>query len=202
MSNVSKKDTIIAVAMKYFSLYGYESTSLESIAQECTITKPAIYYHFKDKASLYQAVICPKFQTLAEKILANTTEGFAQEKLHNYIKSFGDFLITHPTFNAVFAREMANGANTLPSTCSHALSLTLTRLMEILQEGERQGVFEKENPFMIQLMIVATLTSYNTTKPLRKMVVSLLQETHELPNPSFENVIDSLSRKIIKGLQC
>jgi len=202
MPKVSKKELILETAIEHFSLYGYESTSLESIAKQCHITKPAIYYHFKDKSALYEAVICSQFQTLAQKILESTDHGNPIEKLQSYIQTFGHFLISHPAFNAIFAREMAGGAQTLPLKCSEFLSHTLARLMDILNHGEQEGSFEKENPFMIQMMIVSTLTSYNTTKPLREAVVSVLQSQLALPDPSFENVIDSLSKKIIKGLQC
>jgi len=110
--------------------------------------------------------------------------------------------VSNPTFNAIFARELANGGATLPIKCATLLARTLTRLMKILEEGTEEGIFEKENPFIIQMMIVSTLTSYNTTKPLRKKVLSLLEYQSTLPEVEFENIINSLSNKIIKGLLC
>jgi len=201
VAKVSKKELILESALEHFSMYGYESTTLEAIAKVCSITKPAIYYHFKDKAALYEAVICSQFSLLADTIERKTQEGDAQTQLTSYVTSFGNFLIFNPAFSAIFAREIASGAHTLPQKCAKLLSRTLLRLMEILELGEKKGVFEKENPFMVQMMIVSTLTSYNTTKPLREKIVSVL-ETKDLPNPAFENVIDSLSKKIIKGLLC
>ena len=55
---------------------------------------------------------------------------------------------------------------------------------------------------MIQMMIVTTLTSYNTTKPLREKILSVLEDKSRLPEVEFENIIESLSKKIIKGLLC
>jgi len=202
MAKESKKNLILQVAIVHFSKFGYENTNLDLIAKECAITKPAIYYHYKDKAALYEAVICSQFSKLAQIIEENTLEGDITEKLHNYIDTFGSFLISNPTFNAIFAREIANGGLTLPSKCAKLLSRTLIRLMQILEEGEKGGIFEKENPFMIQMMIVTTLTSYNTTKPLRETILLSLEDKSKLPEVEFSNVIDSLSKKIIKGLQC
>jgi len=202
MAKVSKKEVILKNAIKHFSKYGYESTSLENIAKECNITKPAIYYHFKDKAELYKAVICSQFSRLVETIETNTKKGSAEEKLNMYIVTFGEFLISHPSFNAIFAREIAGGGHSLPTKCSKLLSRTLRRLMDILKQGQDNGVFEEENPFMVQMMIVTTLTSYNTTKPLREKIASLLKDTTKLPEPNFQNIIESLSSKIIKGLKC
>ena len=201
MAKVSKKDIIVQKALKYFSLYGYENTNLELIAKDCDITKPAIYYHFKDKAALYKESICVLFLEIATQIEKNCADGSAEEKLQNYIKTFGDFLISNPDFNAIFAREIANGAKTLPLECTKSLSRTLFKLKEILEDGFKEKVFEIENPFMIQMMIVSTLTSYNTSKPLRENVAEVIGTTHA-PEPNFKNVVESLSKTIIKGLRC
>jgi len=202
MAKESKKELILKAAIANFSKFGYENTNLDLIAKECKITKPAIYYHYKDKAALYEAVICSQFSKLAQIIEENTLDGDVANRLHNYINTFGSFLISNPTFNSIFAREIAGGASTLPIKCATLLARTLARLMQILEEGVQEEIFEEENPFMIQMMIVTTLTSYNTTKPLREKVRSLLEDKSKLPEVEFENIIDSLSRKIIKGLLC
>jgi AcrR family transcriptional regulator len=198
----SKKELILTTAITNFSKFGYENTNLDLIAKECNITKPAIYYHYKDKAALYEAVVCSEFSKLAQTIEENTLEGDAKERLHNYIETFGSFLISNPTFSSIFAREIASGAATLPAKCAIFLSRTLSRLMLILEQGINEGIFEKENPFMIQMMIVSTLTSYNTTKPFRERIISILEDKNRLPEVEFENIVESLSKKIIKGLLC
>jgi len=198
----SKKDLILEVAIRHFSAYGYASTTLDRIAQDCQITKPAIYYHFKDKAALYEAVTCSQFSIVAEHIETATQSGDAAGKLHSYISTFGEFLISNPSFSAIFAREIAGGAMTLPSKCTKILSRTLVCLIEILNQGKEEKLFGNENPFMIQMMIVSTLTSYNTTRPLRERIVQGLEEKDAALEPHFENVIEDLSQKIIKALTC
>ena len=198
----SKKDLILEAAVRRFSAYGYTSTTLDMIAQDCQITKPAIYYHFKDKAALYEAVTCSQFSIVAERIEVATRSGDAAAKIHSYISTFGEFLISNPSFSAIFAREIAGGAVTLPSKCTKILSRTLARLIEILEQGREEKVFADENPFMLQMMIVSTLTSYNTTRPLRERIVHGLGENDAALEPHFENVIEDLSQKIIKALTC
>jgi len=198
----SKKEDILRIAVEHFSQKGYAVTTLEAIAQECGITKPAIYYHFKDKAALYEAVVCSQFSIAAEQIEEATQSGGAVERMRNYIATFGKYLISNPSFNAIFAREIAGGASTLPDKCTKILSRTLHRLVTILDAGREEGVFVEENPFMIQLMIVSTLTSYNTTEPLRERIVESFSDTDVSLEPHFENVIEDLTQKIIKALTC
>ena len=198
----SKKEKILKTAIELFSQKGFDATTLESIALECGITKPAIYYHFKDKAALYEAVTCSQFGKVAQQIEDETATGGAVERLKSYISTFGNFLISNPSFNAIFAREIAGGASTLPFKCSKILSRTLLRLISILDEGKKEGIFAEENPFMIQMMIVSTLTAYNTTRPLRERIVQDFGRESTTLEPHFSNVIEDLSDKIIKALIC
>ncbi len=202
MPKVSKKELIIYHARESFSKNGYELTTLEAIAKECSITKPAIYYHFKDKATLYKAVVCPEFTAIALKIKENTQMGTPTKRLENYIKTFGEFLISNPSFSAIFAREIANGASSMPDECIEQLSRTIGQLISILNDGESAKTFTKEPPFLIQMMIVTTLTSYNTAQPLREKISQYMQNKATQAEPNFHNIIDALSQKIIKGLLC
>jgi len=199
---ISKKDMITDIAGEYFSKYGYEATSLEAIAKECDISKPAIYYHFKDKAALYEAVLLKRLSELSKIIEQNTILENPEENLTVYIQTFGNYLIEAPCFSAIFAREIANDAKSMPESCVIELSKTLKRLASILESGKKKGIFECENPFMIQMMVVNTLTSSITTKTLRKRVFNVLGESNKAIDPNIEDVIENLSKKIIKALTC
>ena len=199
---LSKKALIMLEADAAFSQHGYEATHLEAIARACGVTKPAIYYHFKDKSALYEAVLLKRFLELSEVIIANTGSEDPVEALKAYIETFGNYMIDTPSFSAIFSREIANDAKAMPQSCIVALSRTLQRLSDILQKGKEEGVFECENPFMIQMMIVTTLSSYLTTRSLRKRVFDVLEKQDKAIDPNIENVIENLSQKIIKALTC
>lgn len=199
---LSTKEQIVQTAGRHFSEYGYEGTYLESVAKECGITKPAIYYHFKDKASLYEAVLVKYFSELAQAIEKNTLQDDPRENLSMYVRTFGNYLIATPSFSAIFSREIANDAKSLPDSCIAELSKTLKRLLQILEKGEEEGIFRCENPFMIQMMIVTTLSAYLTTKDLRRRVSLVLTEHSGHLDPGVDDVIENLSGKIIKALSC
>jgi len=201
-SKLSTKEQIVKVASDYFSEHGYDATSLESVAKVCGISKPAIYYHFKDKSSLYEAVLVEYFQKLSYYITQHTIEDDPKKNLKMYIRIFGDYLISHKNFCAIFSREIANDAKTLPDSCIVELSKTLETLVSILKDGEQKGVFKCENPFMIQMMVVTTLSAYLTTKDLRKRVSKVLSEYNHQLNPHIDDLIDNLTDKIIKALEC
>lgn len=49
--------TIVKTAQQLFMEYGYRAVSTRQIAELCGITQPALYHHFKNKQTLYVAVI-------------------------------------------------------------------------------------------------------------------------------------------------
>ena len=49
------KQKILDVSLKLFMQLGYENTYMDDVAQKAGITKPAVYYYFKDKQDLFEA---------------------------------------------------------------------------------------------------------------------------------------------------
>jgi AcrR family transcriptional regulator len=200
--NLSRKDRIVDAAARLFAQHGYSRTVLDDVAGECGITKPAIYYHFRDKQALYEAVLCQRFALISQKIDEETRKEDPLQALEAYVETFGRYLIEDPHFGAIFARELADGARDLPERCIKSLSLTLRRLDEILQVGREHKLFHEENPFMIQLMIVSTLTNYQSTRELRERVLRQLDGKNEHINPELRDILPNLREKILKALTC
>ncbi len=48
---------ILRAALKHFAECGYEGASVQAIVDAARVTKPTLYYYFKSKAGLFQALI-------------------------------------------------------------------------------------------------------------------------------------------------
>lgn len=56
--NVSEtRQHIMQAALKHFAHSGYAAASVQQIVDEARVSKPALYYYFKDKAGLFQALV-------------------------------------------------------------------------------------------------------------------------------------------------
>jgi AcrR family transcriptional regulator len=53
----SKKERIVAEAIRLFCEKGYEATSVREIVEAVGVTKPVLYYYFKNKDELFRHVI-------------------------------------------------------------------------------------------------------------------------------------------------
>jgi AcrR family transcriptional regulator len=58
--SVQPSDTrqhLLRAALKHFANSGYAATSVQDIVTDARLSKPALYYHFRDKAGLFQALV-------------------------------------------------------------------------------------------------------------------------------------------------
>jgi len=53
----SARQQLLRAGLKHFANSGYAATSVQDIVDDARLSKPALYYHFKDKAGLFQALV-------------------------------------------------------------------------------------------------------------------------------------------------
>jgi AcrR family transcriptional regulator len=56
-TNGETRQEILRAALKRFAHAGYAATSVQQIVADANVSKPALYYYFKDKAGLFQALV-------------------------------------------------------------------------------------------------------------------------------------------------
>jgi AcrR family transcriptional regulator len=88
--NGSKKDlnreAILKIAQEIFSKYGYKKTTLDDIANAVRKGKSSLYYYFKSKEDLFQAVVMKEVELLAkelDKVVNRNTDPI--DKLRDYM---------------------------------------------------------------------------------------------------------------------
>jgi AcrR family transcriptional regulator len=88
--NGSRKDlnreNILKTAQEIFSKYGYKKTTLDDIANAVRKGKSSLYYYFKSKEDLFQAVIMKEVDILGrelDKVVNRNTDPV--DKLRDYV---------------------------------------------------------------------------------------------------------------------
>ena len=200
---VNKREQILDAAARHFSRHGFDATSLEEVAGEVGVTKPAIYYHFKDKSALYESVLLGRLKHLADTLenAVSSIDG-SEEKLRIYIETFGAFLQRHGCFAAILCHEFADNGVNMPDAAARELARTLGIVTAILNEGVEAGIFEVENPMMVQMMIVSSLITHQTTRQLRQRVTGHVKGVYRLlPEPDMGNFSKMLARSLVKTVR-
>ena len=68
------KDHILEVARKEFFTKGYGAASINTIVDAADVTKPTVYYHFKNKEGLFKALVAESYDRCYENRLKAVDE--------------------------------------------------------------------------------------------------------------------------------
>ncbi|KGR81884.1 TetR/AcrR family transcriptional regulator [Lysinibacillus odysseyi] len=107
LENELTKEMIIHEAHRHFIAHDYSKVSMREIAKELGCTHGAIYYHFKNKADLFYAVVEHYFNEL-NLILSECVfqEGNPTEKARNVLIEFIKFGLDHQSqYNYMFMKQ-------------------------------------------------------------------------------------------------
>lgn len=95
IEHTEKKEAILIRAASLFNSKGYGATSVEDIADSLGVTKPVIYYYFKNKEDLLVGCIrkgLTELMKISDRM--NDTERTGVESLHYYITSYAEIIMT------------------------------------------------------------------------------------------------------------
>ena len=82
------RNSILESARKLFAQKGYAASSIREISQAAGVTKPVIYYHFKDKEHLYQELMLDMFnQTRKNLLRLSKYRGSLRKCLVDYVST-------------------------------------------------------------------------------------------------------------------
>ncbi len=194
----SKKELILEEAKRMFARRGYAATIMDDLAKAAGVNKATIYYHFKDKATLYETLFLEGIRKIADQIVAQT-DAIAQpeRKLERYILIYARMLQECHYLTSILLRELAGGGDSMPASVLEQLLRTTRRLAQILEACGKQSGRVCHEPMLIQLIIVSTLSSFITTEPIRRRVKEELDpDAPTLPPLTPEDVARKLTYMI------
>ncbi len=103
------KDRILKVASQEFSKYGYDGVSMNNLVKKLDINKATVYYHYKDKKSLYLEVMKTVIKNMNEKTRLIFKENLdSKEFLYAYIKVYAKSIQENPYLPGLALREIAS----------------------------------------------------------------------------------------------
>jgi AcrR family transcriptional regulator len=87
---------ILDAARELFARRGYEAVTMRMIAERVEYTPTAIYYHFKDKASLFRELVETDFAALAADFQRIAGIADPAERLLATGRAYATFAFAHP----------------------------------------------------------------------------------------------------------
>ncbi len=101
---------ILDAALDVFSTYGYRGSTIDQIAGKCGLSKPNLFYYFRHKADIYQAVLERTLVTWLEPLRTLDPEADPLGELARYVSAKLDMTFAKPAASRLFANEILHGA--------------------------------------------------------------------------------------------
>lgn len=154
-----KRRRILEEARELFFAQGYESTTLDAIAESLNVTKPFLYSYFRNKSEILNAICeigITESIAAQEEVLAMPIS--PSEKLRLIVERVTTIVIRDQKYVVVYNREEKNLE---PAEQKALLDLRKAfdqKLAQLLEEGNAAGEFQVENPRMLAVSISGMLT--------------------------------------------
>ncbi|NLI25711.1 MAG: TetR/AcrR family transcriptional regulator [Bacteroidales bacterium] len=152
------RDQIIETASRIFSKYGFRKTTMDEIARVMGKGKSSIYYYFKNKEEIYEAVIDRETEILRRELVRAISQADTpQEKLRRFVEvRMRIFSKLSNVYNAIRTEVVAHLASIEKFRQKYDRE-EIHMLQDILQEGVDKGVFRIEDTLLTATAIVTAL---------------------------------------------
>jgi AcrR family transcriptional regulator len=98
---------ILDVALELFSEHGFEGTTLQQIADRLGFTKAALYYHFRSKDDLLEALVMPVLTDLDGLLDVVEMSPGVRSPRRVFVERYVDYLLRHRRVIGYVSQDLA-----------------------------------------------------------------------------------------------
>jgi TetR/AcrR family transcriptional regulator len=194
---------ILAAAAHEFAQHGIAGARTDAIAREADVNKALLYYYFKDKETLYSAVLDDVFSGLKTAVFkALDSELPAREKILAYVGQYFDFIASNQLYPRLMQREMMRareGQSThIDKVIKTYIQPIFVRVSEVMKEGIAAGDFRPVNPVHFVPSMVAMIVFYFSSAPMMQKIVGFNPLTPDRIAERRAAVLDFISAGLFR----
>ena len=168
---------ILKAAVTEFAEHGIAGARTDAIARAAHVNKALLYYYFKDKDALYEAVLDHVFSGLRARVMPVLESKLPpRQKMLEYLGAYFDYIAANPRFPRVVQAEwMRSGAGSAPMqrVAKEYFRPIFLKLADVLREGIEAGEFRAVNPMDFLPSVVGVIIFYFSAAPLMKTLMKV-----------------------------
>lgn len=168
-----KRESILRVAEKIFAEKGYAATTLKDIAGGVEIKTPGLYYYFKSKRDIYNALMLDVYDKLRRGVLEPVKEApDLREKITLMISLLIDFWAEHPSFPRMIAQEAIMGSRFIDNELiPKFLKPMFSEVVSVLGEGgTEQGLRGLDVPVLVYNVLGMTMFYFFSSRMFTTLI--------------------------------
>jgi TetR/AcrR family transcriptional regulator len=196
------KAAILDAATDEFSREGLAGARTDSIARAAGVNKALLYYYFRDKESLYAAVLNRVFAGLSVRIEEALARPLPpRQRMLAYAATHFDYIAGNQHYPRLMSRELmrarleklAPAQKNVRRLVSTYFQPVFRRVSGLIEEGIESGDFRPVNPLDFMLTIVASIVFYFLATPVLQQVTGIDPLSPERISERRAAVLDFIS---------
>ena len=194
---------ILQAAAKEFAEHGIAGARTDAIAREARVNKALIYYYFKDKETLYGAVLDETFSGLKDTVFRVLDGNLPpRDKMMAYAGAYFDFIASNQIYPRLMQREMMRAreghSQHIDKVIKTYIRPIFGRVGELMRKGIADGEFRPVNPAHFVPSMVAMIVFYFSSAPMMQKIVGFNPLTAERIAERRAAVLDFISAALFR----
>lgn len=152
-STAATRDSLLEHALTVFSERGFAATSVRDIIRAAGVTQPTLYYHFRDKSGLFQALIERYYgesQARLEQVI-NTISG-CESRLRTLVLQSFEFCRVDPRVpRLMFQTHYGPRTPEIDGILDGLTSQRFRLVTRVMQDGIEAGELRPSDPKFLAL---------------------------------------------------
>ncbi|MBF4510369.1 MAG: TetR/AcrR family transcriptional regulator [Aeromicrobium sp.] len=161
------RERILSHAGGLFADGGFDAVSIADIASAAGISTGLVYYHFKDKQTLYETAVREGVHLLEEAAVATLgADAEPAERLRRFVASYMRLLEGQPALMRLLIRSVSDLGGPAPGHVLMRSAAIVDRLRTVLEEGIAAGAFRQVDAQMAATALFALINTLMTARVL------------------------------------
>lgn len=142
------RKAILDAAVRLFTRYGYENTSIEQLAKGAGIGKGTVYTYFKTKSDILKAFCEEELEFVHSELAAKTNPDTPFiDQMHTIFFAEFQFIIQNKEFGRILMQEMVfPRSRSMMCTCENDESPYFAMLFPIIEKAKVKGELQEDVP--------------------------------------------------------
>lgn len=185
-----KIEQIFASAIEIFSDRGFEKAKMDEIAQKANVAKGTIYYHFRSKEELFEALMQDGLDRLFDRV-ERAIQPFhtPTERLQAWLQAHLDFFIENGKLAKLLLNEVF-GTQKRQQQLRQRIREYIEMIARILEEGQKQHQLHFQYPIETATAIFGAAS------------VAVLQKLYSVEEKTFNKDETSHLYQILEQFIC
>ena len=163
----AKREQILLAAEQVFAKRGFKGATTREVAEKAGIANSLIFYYFKNKMALYEAVFQSFFDQLEDLITQNLRSDLDRlGKLKRFLFTFTDYAGEHRNMIRILLREIIDNGRIVQKVAQEYFKPLHEIAVEFFREGQAEALFREVDPLHYISSFIGMNLFYFVAEPM------------------------------------